>query len=90
MEMGTSRMKDKNKPNIKIMIEYVNLYEHYIDEFLNGIRLGYPHEDFKFTELKRNAIWFTKNIEKSTSIRRDLSNTKNLEQLKIVLQKLNN
>ena len=75
--------------SIKLMREYTNLYEKYIDEFLNGTKLNYSHEDFKLVELKRNAIWLTKNIKNSTSIRRDLSNSKNLGQLKEVLQKIN-
>lgn len=89
-EFLTKGIEHSYEPNIKIMKKYADLYEHYIDEFLNGISLKYPHEDFKFTELKRNTIWLTKKIENSTTIRRDLSNTKNLKQLKKVLQNLNN
>ncbi len=88
-EYLTKGIEYSHDNSIKLMIEYSNLYEKYIDEFLNGIRLKYSHEDFKFVELKRNAIWFTKEIKDSTSIRRDLSNTKNLEQLKEVLLKIN-
>ena len=88
-EYLTKGIEYSHNNSIKLMIEYTNLYEKYIDEFLNGIRLKYSHEEFKFVELKRNAIWFTKEIKDSTSIRRDLSNTKNLKQLKEVLQRIN-
>ena len=82
-------IKYSHDNSIKLMKEFTDLYETYIDEFLNGIRLKYSHEDFKFVELKRNAIWFTKEIKDSTSIRRDLSKTKNLKQLKEMLQNIN-
>ncbi len=74
--------------SINIMKRNVELYERYIDKFLEGINLNYPHEEFKFIELKRNAIWLTKDIEHSTSIRRELSKAKNLTQLKNTLQNI--
>ncbi|MFX1339423.1 MAG: tRNA dihydrouridine synthase [Promethearchaeota archaeon] len=74
--------------NISLMKSYTKLYEKYIDEFLEDIKLNYSHKEFKFVELKRNAIWLTKDIKDSTSIRRDLSNAKNLKQLKNILQKI--
>jgi len=74
--------------NISLMKSYTELYEKYIDEFLEGITLNYPNKEFKFAELKRNAIWLTKDIKDSTSIRRDLSNAKNLKQLKNILQNI--
>lgn len=88
-EYFTKGIEYSHDNSIKLMKEYTNLYEKYIDEFLNGTKLNYSHEDYKFVELKRNAIWLTKNIKNSTSIRRDLSNSKNLEQLKEVLQNIN-
>jgi tRNA-dihydrouridine synthase len=74
--------------NRYLMKKYTELYEKYVDEFLESITLNYSHKDFKFVELKRNAIWLTKNIKNSISIKRDLSNAKNLKQLKNFLQNI--
>ena len=60
----------------------IEIYEEIIDQFLEGISLKHSHEEFKYLELKRNAIWLTKNIEDSTILREKLSKTKNLKQLR--------
>jgi len=73
------------KNNRESMEEYVQIYENTIDEFLNGISHPIGNELIKFFELKRNAIWLSKNIDKSTKIRKQLSKTKDLKQLKGVL-----
>jgi len=58
------------------------LYEKCVDEFLDDMTdLSYSFEKFKFMELRRNAIWFTKNIQDSVSLRTQISKTKNLEDL---------
>jgi len=67
------------------MIKHFQIYEDIIDNFLDGISYSYGNEKFKFVELKRNAIWLTKSIEKSTAIRTRLSVAKNLAQLKMIL-----
>ena len=65
------------------MRKYLNLYEECVDEFLdNTIEMPFSHEKFKFMELRRNAIWFTKNIQDSTNLRTQISKTKTLEGLK--------
>ncbi|MFX1274856.1 MAG: tRNA dihydrouridine synthase [Promethearchaeota archaeon] len=79
---------DKIKPinNDKIKMQsYFRLYEKMVDKFLTGINLGYPLDEYKFIELKRNAIWLTRDIENSTLIRSKLSKTKSLSQLKNIL-----
>jgi len=79
---------DSYKPfinNYKIMEKHVDLYEKAIDDYLINTQLNYPHEEFKFVELKRNSIWLTKNIENSTILRTKLSKIKKLEQLKTTL-----
>ncbi len=85
----SNEIEISHQNNIQLMKEHTKIYERYIDEFLKDISLNYSHEEFKFVELKRNAIWLTKNIKDSTYIRRDLSNAKNLKQLKNVLQNIN-
>jgi tRNA-dihydrouridine synthase B len=73
------------KNNKKTMERYVKMYEKCIDEFLHGIKHPLDNELIKFVELKRNAIWLSKNINKSTQIRNQLSKSKNLVQLKEIL-----
>ena len=88
-EFLTKGLEFSHNNSINLMKKFADLYEKYIDKVLEGNTLEYPHEDYKFVELKRNAIWLTKNIKDSTSIRRKLSNTKNIEQLKFILQNFN-
>ena len=65
------------------MRKYLKLYEECIDEFLdNTIDMPFSHEKLKFMELRRNAIWFTKNIQNSTSLRIQISKAKNLKELR--------
>jgi len=73
-----------------LMRERVELYESLLDDFLDGTTLKYPLEEYKFIELKRNSIWLTKNIENSTELRRKISDTRNLKQLKVVLENILN
>ncbi len=69
--------------NLIKMKRNINIYEEILDEFLNnGVDLGYPNDVFKFTELYRNSIWLSKGIKNSTEIRKNLSKTKNLRELK--------
>ena len=72
--------------NLTVMKQNIGLYEETIDQFLEGISLKHGNEEFKYLELKRNAIWLTKNIEDSTILRENLSKTKNLNQLKKKLE----
>ena len=67
------------------MRKHFKIYEDLIDKFLDDISYPYGNDKFKFVELKRNAIWLTKSIEKSTSIRTRMSVAKNLAQLKMIL-----
>lgn len=74
--------------NKTLMRERVERYERLLDDFLDGITFKYSLEEYKFIELKRNSIWLTKNIENSTDLRRKLSDTRNLKQLKVVLENI--
>jgi hypothetical protein len=51
--------------------------------------MPFSHEKFKFMELRRNAIWFIKNIQDSISLRTQISKTKNLEELHQIINCLN-
>ncbi len=62
------------------------IYENVIDNFIDDISYSFGNEKYKFVELKRNAIWLTKSIEKSTDIRTRLSVAKDLVQLKMILK----
>ncbi|MHA1669360.1 MAG: tRNA dihydrouridine synthase [Promethearchaeota archaeon] len=85
------------KNNIEISIEkdiikwkgQIRLYEECIDEILDKNNpIKYQRERFKFTELYRNSIWLTKNINDSTRIRRKISKAKNLGQLKCIFNEV--
>ncbi|MFW9946912.1 MAG: tRNA dihydrouridine synthase [Candidatus Odinarchaeota archaeon] len=77
------------KNNIHKMQKNIRLYEDCIDEIVNNeFTISHSIDDYKFKELKRNSIWLTKNIEDSTLLREKISNTKNLRELKEVLQKI--
>lgn len=83
--------KGKEIPYIKDYVlfkKYINIYEDILDEYLNGITCSIGNEEIKFKELKRNAIWLTKNIRNSTSVRRDLSKVKNILELKTIIERL--
>ena len=73
------------KNDKETMEKYVKIYENTIDEFLNGISHPIGNELIKFIELKRNAIWLSKNIDKSTKLRTMLSKTKDYAELKEIL-----
>jgi nifR3 family TIM-barrel protein len=70
--------------------KYFKSYEECVDEFLDDvIDMPFSHEKFKFMELRRNAIWFIKNIQDSISLRTQISKTKNLEELHQIINCLN-
>lgn len=71
--------------NRNMMEKKLEIYENTIDEFLNGITHPLGNQEIKFIELKRNAIWLSKNIDNSTKIRYQLSKSKTLIQLKETL-----
>jgi tRNA-dihydrouridine synthase B len=71
--------------NKNTMKRYLTIYENCIDEYLSGINHPIDKELIKYYELKRNAIWLSKSIRKSTQIRNILSKVKNLVQLKKAL-----
>ena len=76
------------KNDLNLMSYYIKIYENLIDDFLEGIKIYYPQEEFKFIEMKRNSIWLTKFMVEATDLRRKLSVTKNLSQLNGVLQNI--
>lgn len=76
------------KNDKKIMKQNIEIYKKCLDEFLNGIILPRNINEYKFMELKRNSIWLAKNIKNSAIIKRQISNTKNLEQLELVLNNM--
>ncbi|MHA1526565.1 MAG: tRNA dihydrouridine synthase [Promethearchaeota archaeon] len=88
-EYLTKKIKVFTRNNINSLKNYVKIYEQVLDDYIEETKLNYPIEKYKFTELKRNAIWLTKNIKESTFLRRELGNAKNLNQLRSILQNLN-
>jgi len=76
-------IEPKHDNSIIKVKQNLKLYEKCVDEFLdNTIDMPFSHEKFKFMELRRNAIWLTKNIQESTSLRIQFSKAKNLEELR--------
>lgn len=74
----------------KKMREYIKLYEQCVNNFLeNNIDIPYPSIKYKFMELRRNLIWFSKNVPNSTDLRITISKTKNLEGLGKIINSLN-
>jgi len=69
--------------------KYIDIYETIIDEFLVDTH-KYPSSinNIKFTELKRNAIWLTKNLENSVRIRQKVSKVKNIKSLKTIIEEI--
>ena len=88
-EYLTKKIKVFTRNNIDSLKNYIKIYEKVLDDYIEETKLNYPKEKYKFTELKRNAIWLTKNIKESTFLRRELGNAKNLNQLRISLHNLN-
>ena len=76
------------KKDFALFKKYIKIYEDFIDEYLNGNSYPISNEEIKFKELKRNAIWLTKNIRNSPSVRRDLSKAKNILQLKTIIERI--
>ncbi len=70
------------------LINMIEIYEQYIDDFLSHIE--YPHNDFKFIELKRNVIWLSKYMRGSSQFRNEINSTRNLVQLKTKLDNIFN
>lgn len=70
------------------MLQNIEIYKKCLDEFLNGIILPRNINEYKFMELKRNSIWLAKSIKNSVIIRKQINNTKNLEQLELVLNNI--
>ena len=74
--------------NIERIKNHFVIYEEILDDYLTGISYSYGNEVFKFRELKRNTIWLFKNVNNSTKIRTQLSETKSLNQLKLILAEI--
>jgi len=69
--------------------KYIDIYENIIDEFLVDTQnFPYSIDVFKFTELKRNSIWLTKNLKNSVRIRQKVSKAKNIKSLKTILEQI--
>ena len=82
---------EKFENNLTKMEQYGKLYEKCIDEYLfENNTLPYSPERYKFIELKRNMIWFTKHIENSTNIRIKIAQARNLNDLKGKLSEVYN
>ncbi|MFX1446015.1 MAG: tRNA-dihydrouridine synthase, partial [Promethearchaeota archaeon] len=62
------------------------IYEETVDDYFNDISHPIGNQKIKFMELKRNAIWLSKNIDKSSKLRTMLSKTKDYVQLKELLE----
>ena len=76
--------------SMKKMREYIKLYEQCVNTYLdNNISIPYPSIKYKFMELRRNLIWFSKNVPNSTELRIAISKTKNLEELDKIINSLN-
>jgi tRNA-dihydrouridine synthase B len=78
------------KNNLSLLKARVDRYEKVIENYLKDISHPYGNQEFKFAELKRNSIWLTKGIENSTDFRIQLSRTKTLQELKLVLSMIYN
>jgi len=87
-EYLTSGKEIPFKNNIDKMKKYLQLFEECVDEYLTGFSHPQGNNEIKFIELKRNAIWLTKNIENSATFRRNLSTTKNINQLRSILENI--
>jgi len=87
-EYLTSGKEMPFKNNIDKMKKYLQLFEECVDEYLTGFSHPQGNNEIKFIELKRNAIWLTKNIENSATFRRNLSTTKNINQLRSILENI--
>ncbi|MFX1496018.1 MAG: tRNA dihydrouridine synthase [Promethearchaeota archaeon] len=69
------------------MRKYLKIYEECLKEFIDDeLSIPYSIEKYKFKELKRNAIWLSKNIDHSNEIRQKLSRTRDLAHLKHLLK----
>ncbi|MHA1233673.1 MAG: tRNA dihydrouridine synthase [Promethearchaeota archaeon] len=83
-------VESKHETSFFKVRKYYKLYEECVDEFLDDtIDMPFSHEKFKLMELRRNAIWFTKNIQDSVDLRTQISKTKSLEELHQIINGLN-
>ena len=73
------------KNDKSLMRKFLNVYEKLIDDFLSDVLAPHGNDEYKLIELKRNAIWLTKELENSTLFRTQLSKIKTLKQLKLTL-----
>ena len=87
-EYLTSGKEIPFKNNVDKMKKYIQLFEECINEYLTGFSHPQGNKEIKFIELKRNAIWLTKNIENSAKYRRNLSTTKNIKEIKSILEEI--
>ena len=75
---------------MKKMKEHIKLYERCVNKYLDkNFEIPYPSTKYKFMELRRNAIWLSKNIPGSIDLRVNISKTKNLEELHQIINSLN-
>ena len=76
-------IEPKHENSYLKMKKNLKLYEKCIDEFLdNNNVIPFSHEKFKLMEMRRNAIWFTKNLQDSISLRTQISKVKSLDKLR--------
>ncbi|MFX0074943.1 MAG: tRNA dihydrouridine synthase [Candidatus Hermodarchaeota archaeon] len=69
--------------------EKIRLYERCVDEFYDSnFKIPYSYEKYKFMELRRNFIWLSKNLHRSTNLRIRISKTKTLQELKQIIDSL--
>lgn len=73
-----------NQYDNQVLKDMIDVYERFIDDFLSDIK--YPHEGFKFVELKRNSIWLSKFMQGSAQFRNELSQTRDLNLLNMKLE----
>ncbi|NVM44941.1 MAG: tRNA-dihydrouridine synthase family protein [Candidatus Lokiarchaeota archaeon] len=78
------------KNNVKKMKELIKLFEHCVNEYLDGnLEIPCSTEKYKFMELKRNLIWLSKSIQGSTDLRIKISKIKTLKELEQIIDSLN-
>ncbi len=72
--------------------DFKDILNEYLQKFKDSPHIQFPFsiEDYKFQELKRNIIWLTKGLNKSTELRIAISNCKNLTHLYNVIYNLQN
>ncbi len=71
--------------HVKLMKKRLEIYEKIMNEFIQDISLTRDIKEYKFKELKRNAIWLTRNIQFSNKYRYNLCLARNLRDLRKIL-----